>query len=312
MAEGTDTKLGNIFGIIPARPCIMVFAALWFLVGLYHLVTASLVFFGLFAGSADPALAPSCQGTQCHDEWRQSFGTCQSEKRSTFLVRYLTVGVLGIAFGYLGFVGAKGRESPVVKSFAWFQFGMVALFAGALFADLMYVEVCGYMPTNMVRDIMPIIPPTMLDKMRAQGYSNIDALPVKKVKEAMGFDFVSAYAGALAVGLAVATYVAVMTLTVSDHMTGGPLGLGPLFPIATIHDREITAAQEKADEILNMVVNSRPHYSTFPALQDGQNFPYLSTHGSAGPSIEYGGIGAAKAHDIEDPRFKEYLGVMGL
>jgi len=309
-----DSNLGSFFGCVPARPCISAFAVAWFVLGIYHLLVVCGVVLGSVAGEMGNAmLEDSCQGSQCHDRWRESFGTCRSEKKSTFFVRYLTVAVLGIMFGWIGITGTNERDNLKMKSFGFFLIGMAALFGGVLLGDLAYVEVCGKMSLNMVKDVMPLIPPGELDRLRSQGHRDLAKLPVTQLKVAMGYDFVVLYAGLASAVCIMLLYVAFSTISTADKVIGGPLGLGPLFHIQTAADRDEMEAARKADAImgqLNMFAPA-PSYGTLPELLDGQRFPYVSFQSGA-QAVPYGHIGAPKQQDIQDPRFPEYLGVMGI
>lgn len=296
---------------MPERTAVTIFAVAWFVLGIYHLaMVCSVVLGGVVGEMGDAILEPSCQGSQCHQEWRDSFGTCKSERRSTFYVRYLTVAVLGILFGWMGISGTNERDNLKMKSFGFFQMGMAALFGGVLLGDLAYVEICSKMSSNMGRDVLPLIPAGEMDRMRAQGYRELDKMPIETLKKAMGYDFVVVYAVLTSLLCVVLVYLALKTISIADKVIEGPLGLGPMFLIQSSASKDEMAASRQADDIMGQL-HSAPAYGTLPQLVDGQRFPYV-TLGGESRSINYGFSGAPKQAEVQDPRFPEYLGVMGL
>merc|ERR1719281_1788652 len=60
-------------------------------------------------------LQPSCQGSVCHEEWRESFSSCEGLYRVTYRTRYLTIGLLGPIFGLIAFQGVLSRRGSMIR-----------------------------------------------------------------------------------------------------------------------------------------------------------------------------------------------------
>jgi len=312
--------LGSMFGCLPARGCVAFFAVLWLLLGFEHLGMIVAHFLTSMVTEIDEyGVSDSCQGTACHAEWRESFGTCKSERKSTFLVKYCIVATLAMLFAYWGLDGLYHRDHVKIKAFGWFQMGMLLLFAGTLGFDLLYCEICGKMSMNMAKDVLFIIPPSELDRLRAQGMTNIARMPLEQLKGVMKYDFTVAYGVVVSCLILVGLYVATKTLLLADKIIGGPLGLGPLFEISASqsHVDDVHEAKEAAEQLLKRLsfsqshANAAPSYGAFPALTSAQQFPYVCLPSQQAP-LCYGSIGALRQDQLKEPGELEYLGVMGL
>merc|ERR1719161_3435851 len=101
----------------------------------------------------DWGLSPSCQGSVCHEEWRDSFASCPGLYRATYRIRYLTIGILGIFFGVLGFQGVLSRSERMITSFLYFWISMTVMLLVLFIADQAYADYCGYLPRNMQLDV---------------------------------------------------------------------------------------------------------------------------------------------------------------
>lgn len=277
----------------------MVMAFFWMLIGFWHIcvVVASLM------GASNPdewgsgfAMQSSCQGSACHEEQIHRFISCDGWYRSTYEIRYLTIGIGGLFFGCMGFQGVTSRSQAMMKTFGRFFFGMTILMLVLFLADQGYTEYCEYMPRNMQLDVQMFLlySRERYAMMRAQGYKDFSKVSTSRVSILLGFDWWNAlYAGIYVCMLMVMVYCCKEVLEYADNVIEGPVGLGPNFVISHKPDRDVQQmAQRMSDAVEDYFINPPPpNYRKFPELEAGNAFPYKKPSGGVGPSINYGTMG---------------------
>lgn len=281
---------------LPATSAIIAILALVSLVvGGWHVVEIMLALLSASPsewGVASFDHAESCQGTSCHAVWRNQFLSCNANRDTTFRLRYLTVGIVGLFFGYLGLQGIIMRNSIMVKSFAVYLLFLAMFIMLIWVADNMYVLLCGTLPLNMQRDIGAFIPWETLGVLHAQGYRDLSAFKAEKLKEILGYDFLPSIALAYAAVSLAISYFSWASFRLSGAIESGPVGLGPNFLISTDSSREITQMKDRLLHVAVEQMNPLQHYEALGRLQDGNEFPYTSLRGSS-PAMQYGTSGAA-------------------
>lgn len=292
MAAGD--KLGTIFYCLPRPIGVFLIGLLWVVWGGWHSFVISEQLISGWATSSEDWGEQSCQGSQCHNEWREQLISCKGTRKNTFHIRYIAVGIVGLLAGFVGMNGVTSHNHVQVKTFSGVMFFMIGLFIFCLTCDLTYVQFCGTMPTNMAKDVLFWLPREIKHTLVAQGFQHIERLPVKRLKSILRFDFVSVYIGLFVAFMLFGAYVAYRTFQLGGDVEGGPLGLGPVYVISTDPNKQIYRARERFDQLLDEIQGGVPQYDTLLALQDAQKFPYLSTRG-ARPAIDsYGIVGVDK------------------
>lgn len=288
---GASDHLGTTCVVLPRTMAITLVALAWFLVGLWHLAVIFQVTASGFLVSADEwGMEKSCQGSECHNQWREQLVSCSGTQRTTFQIRFLTVGVLGICFGAVGLNGATSHNHVQVRAFSVFFAAMIALFFCTLVLDLSYVQACGRMPLNMAKDVMMVMPGEVKDTLAAQGYTRIEKLPVERLKLILKMDFVKIYVGVYLTALVTWAYLAFDSYKLGLVIEGGPLGLGPLYSISTDPNRDINQAVQRFDALMDQLSEGAPNYDSLSGLQDAQKFPYGTLSGQK-VAVPYGAIG---------------------
>jgi len=285
-------NLGAICVIFPPGPVVMVLALFWVLIGLYHVLIVTTSLMGVFLESMDDwGLSPSCQGSVCHEEWRDSFMTCAGLYRATYRIRYLTIGILGIFFGVLGFQGVLNRSAGMIKSFGYFWTAMIVLLIVLFASDQVYTEFCEYLPRNMQLDVEMFLSRERLALMRAQGFKDLTKVHTTRVTTLVGFDWNALYSSLYAVVLVFMIYWVSQIRKYAENVDEGPVGLGGNFVISNKPDREVQVMAQRMTDAFEDYMNATPNFRSFPSLESGSTFPYMKNAGGQGPSINYGTMG---------------------
>jgi hypothetical protein len=300
-------NLGTICGILPPGPFLMMLCFLWVLLGCHHLIiVVSSLMGGFLEGMDDWGLSPSCQGHECHEEWRDQFMSCEGLYRSTYRIRYLTVGIGGIFFGIVGFQGVLNRSEPMVKSFVGFWVFMIVLLLLLFIADNAYVSYCEYLPRSMQLDIELLINPHQRAMMRAMGYNDLTRVHPDKITKFVGYDWHSLYIGGYLGALALFSHWCWVLSSYATNVDEGPVGLGANFVISNEPNREIQVMANRMNEAFEDYMDSVPHFQSFPQLEAGNAFPYLKKGGYQKPSIadngskNYGSMGIPRPPPPQD------------
>lgn len=282
---------------------VSVVALLWLVFGLWHMfVLGQVVVSGLGAGSEDWG-EKNCQGSQCHDQWRDQLVSCQGTRQSTFQLRYILVGFFGSIFGALGINAVPARNSVQIRAFSGFLMFMTGIFLFCLAADVSYVQLCGKMPTNMAKDVLFFLPREVKHTLKAQGFMHLERLPILRLKQMLKMDFVLVYIGAYMAAMCVMVYVALQTYEIAGIVEGGPLGLGPVYGINYASKEH----KEHLDALMGEIGGVVPQYDTLLALQDAQKFPYTTVRGARPAVSSYCSGGVDKnmlleGHSIRKPK----------
>jgi len=270
----------------------MVLAMFWFFIGLWHLGIVTMSLLGAFIGSMDDwVLEPDCQGSACHEEWRDSFTTCAGTYRATYRIRYLTIGMLGLIFGAMGFQGVLSRSSGMVKSFLYFWLAMIAMFIVLFIWDELYQEFCDKLPRNMQLDVEMFVSRERWTVMRAQGINSLRNVNTHRLNELVGFDWNAMYVTWYSVVILVMAYWCREISKYVKNVDEGPVGLGANFVISNKPDREVQVMAERMSEAVTDYYAAVPHFQSFPELEDGVAFPYIKKGRAPVPSINYGTMG---------------------
>lgn len=282
--------LGSMCWVIPKRIGVGMVAFLFFLLGLSHLFIMIMDIVYALVGSHSVNRAHACQGSQCHQEWREETFTCEGFRSTTFHVRYLTVGVLGPFFGAMGIKALLDRSYKEMRGFAVFLSLTWVLYLVCFITDLLFINFCNSYPTSILRDVVPWLPSKVMATVHALGYPTLDRLTIRTVESAVGFDIMVPYSIFLSAMLLLAAYLIYNTWDLNEKMEGGPVGLGPLYLIATPADREIATiaaaiAQAKAEDDTKY-----EFYSALGRLKDSERYPFLTARGPQEP-IGYGAVG---------------------
>merc|ERR1719160_1016446 len=124
MAKASNVLHGEICTCLPLRPIIAIVAFVSLLVGGWHLIEVMRELISLnpsewASGNDMNAFKyPRCQLSECHEAWRDQLISCRGNRDTTFKLRYLTIGILGLFFGWIGFQGTLTRNSTMVKAFS--------------------------------------------------------------------------------------------------------------------------------------------------------------------------------------------------
>lgn len=282
--------LGSMCWVVPKRIGVGIIAFLFFLFGLAHLIIMIMDIVYALVGSHSVARAHACQGSACHQEWREETFTCEGFRSATFHLRYLTLGVLGPFFGALGVKALLDRSYIEMRGFATFLSLTWLLYLGCFITDVLFINLCNSYPTSILRDVVPWLPSKAMATVHALGYPTLDRLTLRTVEMALGFDIMIPYSVGVFAGLLLAAYAIANTWDLNEKMEGGPVGLGPLYLIATPADREIATitaaiAQAKAEDDTKY-----EFYSALGRLKDSERYPFVTTKGPQEP-IGYGAVG---------------------
>merc|ERR1719265_1972468 len=239
----------------------------------------------------DWGLSPSCQGSVCHEEWRNSFLSCDGSYRTTYRIRYLTVGIGGILFGFIGFQGVITRSDQMIRSFSVFWTFMIVLLALLFLADQGYASFCEYLPRNMQLDVEWFISREQLALMRAQGYKDLTKVHTDRVTHLIGFDWNFFYCSIYGVVLLVLIYFSRQIWTYADNVSEGPVGLGGNFVISNAPNKEFNVMAQRMNEAFEDYMDAVPTFKSFPELENGNEFPFFKKSGGPSPSINYGTLG---------------------
>lgn len=285
-------NLGTICVIFPPGPMVMILALIWILFGFHHIVHVTASILGVLLDSShDWGMASSCQGSVCHEEWRDSFMSCAGIHRTTYRIRYLAIGILGMFFGALGFQGVISRRSAMVRSFLYFWVAMTILFFVLYIADQVYVELCDVLPRNLQLDVEWFISREQLALMRAQGFKDLTNVRVEKVKHLVGFDWNPFYSSLYFAILLFYAYWCWQISIYVNNVDEGPVGIGPNFVISTKPHKEVEEMASRMEDAVQDYFDSVPHYYAFPQLSDSNVFPYIPKKSGSAPSINYGTMG---------------------
>lgn len=286
---------GEICVCLPLRPIIAILTVVTFCVGVWHIIeiTLGLVFDNEWGASADWAYANSCQGSACHDALRKQLLSCDGNRETSFKMRYITIGILGLIFGALGFQGVSGKNPTMTRTFAWYLVFLAILIATVCAADNAYVLACDSLSTNMQHDLGAWIPWKTVGLLRAQGHRDLSAFTANKLKELLGYDFLPLIFLCYVAVILIILYFAFATFRLARVFESGPVGLGANMLISCRADREITQMKERLFNVAVEHMSPLRHYDSFEQLQDANRFPYLTHHGHS-PAMEYGSVGAAR------------------
>lgn len=263
-------------------------------------VTTSLM--GVAMASMDDwGLQPNCQGSGCHEEWMESWTSCEGTYRATYRLRYLSIGILGIFFGLIGFQGVLSRTAPMVKSFWCFWVAITALLIVVYIADEAYVELCKELPRNMQLDVEMFISQGQYALMRAKGYKDLTHVRTgPHLNELVGFDWHLYYFLVYIVVVVILLTLARTIKTYSDNIDEGPVGLGANFCISTEPNAEIQVMADRMTDAVQDYYAAIPHYPGMRHLEDANAFPYLKKGRGPVPSINYGAMGIGKPPPPQD------------
>jgi hypothetical protein len=281
--------LGSMCWCVPKRIGVALIAIAFLLMGLSHLMVMLVDIMYAALGANTVATHP-CQGSSCHDEWREQIFSCDGSRTNTFHVRYLTMGVLGPIFGALGIRGIIDRHFWQVKGFVVFMAAMWVLFVCCLISDLIFVGICASYPTAILRDVVPWLPPKAIAMVHALGYPSLDGLPVHTVDMALEYNLLIPYVTVFVFLLLVALYLIYNAHDLNEKMEGGPVGLGPLFLIATPVDREIATITSAIKQAQAEEDTKYDFHPAFNRLKDAERYPFLTAHFPQEP-IGYGAVG---------------------
>lgn len=286
--------LGSMCWVIPKRIGVFLIALFFALVGVWHLGVMGIDIIYAFFGQSNALKAQACQGSQCHEEWRDEVFTCHGFKNTTFHIRYLTMGVLGPVFGIFGMRGVLDRHYLEMRSFCLFMVFVWGLYLGCFLTDLLYIGACGIYPTTILRDINPILNEKRMAMVRALGYVSLDGLSLEKVEMCLGFDVMPVYAILLFFGLCFFAYCIYNAFDLNSKMEGGPVGLGPLYLIATPADREIATISAAIKQAQAEEDTKYDFHSALERLKDAERYPFVTFRDPVEP-IGYGAVGAPQA-----------------
>lgn len=245
-----------------------------------------------WGASGDYMQQGSCQGSACHEAWREQLLSCTGNRATTFKLRYITLGVLGFIFGYLGLQGCSSRNGSMVKAFAWYLIFVAMFLAFVCAADNFYALACNSLSLNTQRDIGFWIPWKTMGIIHAQGHTDLSAFHPDKLKHILGYDFMLNIALVYVALFFIILYFAYYSFDLAGAIEAGPVGLGGNFKISTDATREIDQMKER---LLHVAVEQlRPvnYDEAFGRLQDANAFPYTSFKGTT-PAMQYGNYGAA-------------------
>eukprot|EP00746_Dinoflagellata_sp_MGD_P072685 gnl/MRDRNA2_/MRDRNA2_29484_c0_seq1.p1 gnl/MRDRNA2_/MRDRNA2_29484_c0~~gnl/MRDRNA2_/MRDRNA2_29484_c0_seq1.p1 ORF type:complete len:301 (+),score=42.42 gnl/MRDRNA2_/MRDRNA2_29484_c0_seq1:139-1041(+) len=294
-------NLGTFCLFFPPGPILMILALAYVFLGLHHILIVVTSLMGVFLESIDDwGLSPSCQGSQCHEEWRDSFASCAGTYRATYRIRYLTVGIFGIMFGFIGFQGVLSRSEGMIKSFSYFWIFMIVLLALVFLADQGYAQFCEYLPRNMQLDVEWFISRESWALMRAQGYKDLTKVRTDRITKLIGFDWNSFYSSLYGVVLLILIYFSRQISTYADNVAEGPVGLGGNFVISNKPNKEIQVMANRMNEAFEDYMDAVPNFKAFPELEDGNAFPYFKKSGGGSPSINYGTMGIPRPLPARD------------
>lgn len=282
--------LGSMCGIIPKRIGVVLVAFFFFCLGISHLMVMLVDIVYAAVGSHAVGLHRACQGSECHAEWRDELFTCNGFRGATFHVRYLTIGVLGPFFGAMGIRAVLDRNYNEMRAFVAFLGVTWLLVFGCFFTDVIYINLCHSYPTSVLRDVVGWIPREKMAQLHALGYPKLDGLSLSTIEMALEFDLMVPYSIAVVFGLLLSTYLIYCAYDLNTKMEGGPVGLGPLYLIATPADREIATISAA---IKQAQAEEDTKYDFHPALgrlKDAERYPFLTTRYPQEP-IGYGAVG---------------------
>lgn len=289
-------NLGMMCGILPPGPVIAAVAAAWCVIGFMHVTHVVETVAGDAVGAGeDWALAASCQGAACHAEWRENMASCRGNYEVTFRLRYLSVGILGLVGGYLGFQGALTRNVQMMRMFFWFFLLMFFIHLFCLISDQTYVLLCSVFPKNMQRDVEWMVPKEQWQILRAQGYKDLTGIKAEKVRRLIGFDYNTPYILNYILMLLGFLFFIRETWKLMQKLDEGPVGLGPLFTISVDSNREVQLMADRIADVVSDTVGGEATswHPSFANLEAGNSFPYIGKSGSK-TSITYGTLGASK------------------
>lgn len=279
----------------------MLLALAFIIVGAYHILIVTESLMGQFTSSMDEwGLQSSCQGSVCHEEWRESFTSCEGLYRTTYRIRYLTIGICGLFFGIIGFQGALSRCQVSIKSFLSFWVAMLFLLIVLFIADEVYVEVCEVLPRNMQLDIQMFIDRGHWAMMNARGFKDLTNVKTDRIKDMVGFEWNVLYPSLYLIILVVMAILANEIRKYADNVDEGPVGLGANFVISNEPNREVMVMADRMNDAVQDYFSAVPHYSTIPQLEDGTRFPYFKKGKGPAPSINYGTMGTRPPPPQED------------
>lgn len=288
-------NLGAVCGIFPPAPLVMLLGLFWVFLGLYHLFIVTMSLMDSALGSMDDwGLQSSCQGSRCHEEWRESFMSCDGSYRTTYRIRYLVIGVFGIFCGMLGFQGALSRSTNMVRAFLFFWVGMISLFIVLLLADETYIDICRVLPRNVQLDVQFFISREQQALMNAMGFKDLTGVRIERIDRLIGWNWHGFYLSLYAAVLVFMVYCANELWKFVKNIDYGPVGLGANFVISTKPNREIDMMAERMNSAVQDYYSAVPTYQSFPLLEDGNTFPYLAKGRGQKCSVNYGTLGVPR------------------
>jgi len=283
--------LGSMCGFVPKRIGVFLIALWFFGLGVWHLGVMSIDIIYAFFGQTNVGRASSCQGTVCHEEWRDEIFTCQGFRNVSFHIRYLSIGVLAPVAGICGMRGVLTRQYNEMRAFVLLLGFTWLLYIVCYGLDVTYAGFCDRYPTTILRDIGPLLSAETMAMVHALGYQSLDGLRIEKVTMAVGFDILPVYTALFVLGLVIMAYFIYNANDLNEKMEGGPVGLGPLYLITTPADREVATISAAIKQARAEEDTKYDFHSALLRLKDAERYPFVTFRDPVEP-IGYGAVGS--------------------
>jgi len=205
-------------GILSRRTILLIFAVLLFL-----RYMASLFYWVIFAKDlSDKDRMTHCHGIRCPGAF-----TCIYQHDTTVFARYGVEVLIGTVCTFLGALGIANWNEGQTRVFARYMMFIAVFQIAVMLADLLYVEVCGTYPANIL-SLLPVMFSTNNGFLRR---AETHAMSTGVIDDYFGYDVDWWYGCRAIVYSAVCALVSYESFVAASLFTSGPIGLGPNFKL---------------------------------------------------------------------------------
>lgn len=170
---------------------------------------------------------PNC--FRFHDPSCPTEFSCPYQHKTTVFTRYAFEVIVGTACTLIGCIGLWSSNPPWIRVLGYYMAAYAVLQGVILLADLLYTQVCGAYPANVL-SIMPMLEHAKGGRLRLMessewGKSEVDTF--------FGYNIRWWYQLRMLVAVTFAGIVSWQSFKAAHLFDAGPLSLGPHFNIAT-------------------------------------------------------------------------------
>jgi len=207
-------------GILSRRTILLIIAVLGFL-----RYMAQLFYWVIFAkdlSDKDRMSGQHCHGIRCPGAF-----TCLYQHDTTVFARYGVEVLIGTVCTFLGALGIANWNEGQTRVFARYMAFIAGFQICVMLADLLYVEVCGAYPANIL-SLLPVMFSTNNGFLRR---AETHAMSTAVIDDYFGYDVDRWYAYSAICGSVISALISYESFIAASLFNSGPIGLGPNFKL---------------------------------------------------------------------------------